>query len=412
MTTCVGAGESDATIVLSGAPACTILMSSLGRAVLATGRTAPRRMPGRPSPPAGLRGPRSCVIVTVGLVAGPPDGPPKLDRPHPPSRLAALMAAPETARPVDDVRHLSALLRLVHRPPPQDLRSCGYAQDICRHKGRARLGSWLTSTVSQGVQSPLFSSKSACARRDTTVRPDDRPTPAKIIGELLTNHPEAASLLAEACHCRALAVCSAVVTRLKFAAAQAARLAYEELRHRLEPRRRHPVHFGVGSLLLLVLSAGLAMLVLIELSGLLGGLGSVPPALAATAVWVTVAWLAAVAVRQRRWALVAAIVGAAILLGLLLVALHGFGPHPGWPTASGTPAGARSSALSPALSSSCSPLAPPCSLLTWNRPACSWPGDTGTGPGPPTRRRLRRSRPMSRPPRSPRRPGSVWSGAG
>ncbi len=166
--------------------------------------------------------------------------------------------------------------------------------------------------------------------------PDDRPTPAKIIGELLTNHPEAASLLAEASHCRALAVCSATTTRLKFAAAQTARLAYEELRHRLEPRRSHPIHFAVGLLLLLVLSAGLAMLNLIELSGLLGRLGSVLPALAATAVWLTVAWLAAVAVRQRRWALVAAIIGAALLLGLLLVALHGFAPHPDRPTVSGS----------------------------------------------------------------------------
>jgi hypothetical protein len=167
------------------------------------------------------------------------------------------------------------------------------------------------------------------------VLPEDRPTPAKIIGELLTNHPEAASLLAEASHRRALAVCSATITRLKFAAAQAARLAYEELRHRLEPRRSHPIHFAVGLLLLLVVSAGLAMLVLIELSGLLGGPRSVLPALAATAVWLTVAWLAAVAVRQRRWALVAAIIGAALLLGLLLVALHGLSPHPGWPAGGG-----------------------------------------------------------------------------
>jgi hypothetical protein len=160
------------------------------------------------------------------------------------------------------------------------------------------------------------------------VLPDDRPTPAKIIGELLTNHPEAASLLAEASHCRALAVCSATTTRLKFAAAQTARLAYEELRHRLEPRRSHPIHFAMGLLLLLVLSAGLTMLNLIELSGLLGRLGSVLPALAATAVWLTVAWLAAVAIRQRRWALVGVIIGAALLLGLLLIALHGFAPHP------------------------------------------------------------------------------------
>jgi hypothetical protein len=166
------------------------------------------------------------------------------------------------------------------------------------------------------------------------VRPDHRPTPAKIIGELLANHLEAASLLAEACHCRALAVCSGVVTGLKLGTAQATRLAYEELRRRLEPRRRHQIHFGVGLLLLLVLSAGLTLLVLIELSGLLGGLQSVLPALAATAVWVTIAWLAAGAVRQRRWPLVAAIAGAAVLLGLLLVVLHGSGPHPGWPAAS------------------------------------------------------------------------------
>ena len=163
------------------------------------------------------------------------------------------------------------------------------------------------------------------------MQPDHRPTSAKIIGELLANHPEAASLLAEASHCRALAVCSAAYTRLKSAAVQAARLAYEQLRHRLEPRRGNLIHFGAGSLLVLMLGAGLAMLNLIELSGPLGGLRSVSLVLAATAVWLTGAWLAAVAVRQRRWAVVAGISGAAVLLGSLLVALHGLGPHPGWP---------------------------------------------------------------------------------
>ncbi len=165
---------------------------------------------------------------------------------------------------------------------------------------------------------------------------DDRPTPAKIIGELLTNHPEAASLLSEASHCRALAVSSATAARLRFAAAQTARLAYEELRHRLEPRRSHPIHFAVGLFLLLVLGAGLAMLNLIEFSGLFGGLRSVLPALTATAVWLTVAWLSEAAVRQRRRALVAVIAGAALLLGLLLVALHGSAPHPGRPPISGS----------------------------------------------------------------------------
>jgi hypothetical protein len=157
------------------------------------------------------------------------------------------------------------------------------------------------------------------------VEPDHRRTPAQIIGELLETHPEAASLLAEASHCRALAVCSAAITRLKLAAVQAARLAYEELRHRLEPRRRHPINFAVGLLLLLVLGAGLAMLDVIEFSGLLGAPGAVLPALAAAAAWLTAAWLSVIAVRQRRWALVAAIMAAALVLGLLLVALHGLG---------------------------------------------------------------------------------------
>ena len=168
-------------------------------------------------------------------------------------------------------------------------------------------------------------------REDRTMRPDHRPTPARIIGELLLNHPEAASLLSSAAHWQSLAVWSAAATRRKFAAVQAARLAYEELGHHLEPRRRHLINFVVGLLLLLVLSAGLVMLDLVEL----GGLRSVLAALAATAVWLTGAWLGAVAARQRRWKLVAVFTGAAVLLGLLLVALHDVGPHPGWPAVGG-----------------------------------------------------------------------------
>ena len=43
-------------------------------------------------------------------------------------------------------------------------------------------------------------------RGDRTMRPDHRPTPAQIIGELLRNHAEAASLLVRANHWRSLAV--------------------------------------------------------------------------------------------------------------------------------------------------------------------------------------------------------------
>ncbi|MGH3230399.1 MAG: hypothetical protein ACRDOA_17795 [Streptosporangiaceae bacterium] len=158
------------------------------------------------------------------------------------------------------------------------------------------------------------------------MQPDHRPTPARIIGELLLNHPEAATLLRRASHWRSLAAWSAAIARRKFAAAQAARLAYEELAHLLEPRGRHRVNFAVGLLLLLVLSAALVMLTLVEL----GGPRSVPAALAATAVWLTGAWLGAVAARQQRWSLVAALAGAGVLVALMLVVLHAAGPSPTW----------------------------------------------------------------------------------
>jgi hypothetical protein len=164
---------------------------------------------------------------------------------------------------------------------------------------------------------------------------DNWPMPAKIIGELLKSHLEAVSLLGEASHRQALAAWSTADSGTKFSAAQAARLAYEELRHRLEPRRSRPVHFDVGLLVLAVVATGLAMLDLVELRGLLDGPESAALALATTAVWLTIAWLAAVAGRRRGWALLSAIIGVAIALTLLLAALHGFASPPGWPTVGG-----------------------------------------------------------------------------
>ena len=160
-------------------------------------------------------------------------------------------------------------------------------------------------------------------------------TPGQIIGELLTGHPEAASLLAEASHRRALARSSAAMVAQAFAAAQAARLHYEELRHRFDPRRHRPVPFAAGLILIVVLGAQLTMLNVIELSGLLGGIRSVLPSLAATAVLLILAWLASLVTGERRWPLTLAVIGGAVIVVLLLAILHGFDPIPGWPAVSG-----------------------------------------------------------------------------
>lgn len=165
------------------------------------------------------------------------------------------------------------------------------------------------------------------------MQPGDQRTPAQIVGELLAGHLEAASLLAEASHRQALARVSAANAGQALAMALAIRLGCEELRHRLDPRCRRTVHFGAGLLVLAVLGAGLTLLDIIEL----GGMWSVTAALAATVMWLTGAWLAAVASRERRWPLVVAGIAAAVLLSLLLTVLQGFGPQPGEPPSRRSP---------------------------------------------------------------------------
>lgn len=150
-------------------------------------------------------------------------------------------------------------------------------------------------------------------------------TPSQIISELLTSHPEAASLQGEARHCQALARISAANVSQAFAAEQAARLSYEELRHRLDPRRRRTADFGAGLLAVVLIGAGLALLDYLELGGLLGRKDSVIPALAATVVWLTGGWLAALPTRERRWPLVLAAATAGVLFGLALAVMHGTG---------------------------------------------------------------------------------------
>jgi len=165
------------------------------------------------------------------------------------------------------------------------------------------------------------------------VLPPHTRRPSQIIGELLTGHPEAASFLAEAIHCQALAQSSSANVGQEFAAAESARLHYEALRRKLDPRRRRTIHFGAGVLLLLVLGADLTMLNGIEFSGLLGGVTLVLGALVATAVWLTAGWLAALASRKRRSPLVLVTINTAIFMVLWLTTLHGLEPRPDWPAA-------------------------------------------------------------------------------
>lgn len=147
------------------------------------------------------------------------------------------------------------------------------------------------------------------------------------MGELLTSHPEAASLLAEASHRSTLARLSAASARQAFVMAHGARLHYEALRHRLDPRLRRTVGFAAGLVVLALLAAGMTLFDVIELDGM----WSLPADLAATAMWLAGAWLAAMASRERRWPLVVAGIAAAVLLSLLLMSLHGLGAGPGRP---------------------------------------------------------------------------------
>jgi len=152
------------------------------------------------------------------------------------------------------------------------------------------------------------------------------PTPSRIVGEVLTYHPEAASLLGEASHRHALAAHSTTTASQALYATQALRVCYEELRHRLDPRCRRPVHFGAGLAILAGLGVGLAVLDGLELMTVLVARTAVPITLAAVAVWLTGAWLAALAAREGRRGLLACLAAGAAVMGLLLITLHGFMP--------------------------------------------------------------------------------------
>ncbi len=143
-----------------------------------------------------------------------------------------------------------------------------------------------------------------------------------LVGGLLAGHPEARSLLTEASHWRGLAAHSAALATAANQAADLARLRYEELRHRLDPRGHRRTRHGVACALVAAISLALAGLAWIELAPWIDETGRPAGWLVATAVaavWVCGAWLAATPGHPRR----ALLAVAAVALTALLSALAG-----------------------------------------------------------------------------------------
>lgn len=160
------------------------------------------------------------------------------------------------------------------------------------------------------------------------------PAARDVVGHVLDTDPEGQSLLAEAGHRRSLAGQSMRLVAEAFARVKTARLGYEALRRRLDPRYGRTLHFGVALVLLAAVAATLVALDVIEFAGVLFGWIAAAAALAASAAWAGCAWLAALAVREERRGRVTVIIAGAVAAGLLLAALHGeassSSPAPGW----------------------------------------------------------------------------------
>jgi hypothetical protein len=139
------------------------------------------------------------------------------------------------------------------------------------------------------------------------------------VGRVLASHEEARSLLSEASHRRVLCEQSAAAVDSTAAAADTARLRYEEWRHRLDPRAERPLSFWVVLLLVVAISVGLGGLARIELATLPG---REVDAAAVAAAWIAGAWLAATDHREGRAWRGAAARAAAVMLAALLAVVH------------------------------------------------------------------------------------------
>ena len=146
---------------------------------------------------------------------------------------------------------------------------------------------------------------------------------------MLAGNQEARALLSEASHRRVLAQQSAAAAADAAGTEDSARLRYEELRHRFDPRGERPVRFGTAVVLVAAIGVGLAGLAWIEMAGLPAG--RMVAAAAAAAVWIAGAWLATIARKEQRRTLVGTAGAAAVVLAALLAALHGAAAVPARP---------------------------------------------------------------------------------
>jgi hypothetical protein len=156
---------------------------------------------------------------------------------------------------------------------------------------------------------------------DDDARAARRQAARALVGGLLAGHPEARSLLSEASHWRCLAERSAAVAAAAGRAAGLARLSYEELRHRLDPRGHRRVRYGVACVLVAAIGVALAGLAWIGLTPWIAVGGRLEGWLvgqSVAAVWLAGAWLTATLGPARRVVLaVAAAALTALVAGLL-----------------------------------------------------------------------------------------------